>query len=259
MTKDKLQAELLEKIKGGIKPSDLKKSNNPSIKPVKKPLPDPYNEPDDGYESDSSIPKAPPLPETKQIKQLKKDVKYWSQTANTHLKNLQLAQAKISLLEEQNQSLKKPSKDQKELLKEKNKQIEIIAKENEQNLQKANKATELLNKQSESIRKAKEVIKELQSKITEQEQTIETMKNKAKTTAHANDTNNKLEINEPKDMNMRQTKTFLCSECNQAKPHSELSRAFNSFSFCLDCSKKARHQAQEQKTKPQLDFTCHLC
>jgi len=65
--KDKLQAELLEKIKGGIKPSDLKKKK--PIKPEK----------DLGYESGEDkpkIPPAPPLPETKQIKQLKKDVKY---------------------------------------------------------------------------------------------------------------------------------------------------------------------------------------
>jgi hypothetical protein len=123
MTKDKLQAELLEKIKGGIKPSDLKKSNNPSIKPVKKPLPDPYNEPDDGYESDSSIPKAPPLPETKQIKQLKKDVKYWSQTANTHLKNLQLAQARISLLETDLSVVKSFNKDLQEQVKPSKNQV----------------------------------------------------------------------------------------------------------------------------------------
>jgi len=263
MTKDKLQAELLEKIKGGIKPSDLKKKK--PIKPEK----------DLGYESGEDkpkIPPAPPLPETKQIKQLKKDVKYWSQTANTHLKNLQLAQARISLLEEQVNQSKNQVKEAnhhrllsnwEEQLAEKNKQIEIIAKENEQNLAKANKATELLNKQSESVRKAKELIqeqaqsiKELQAENKAKDKTISDLQNQVKTTAHANDTNNKPETKENPEL----IKTFTCSECNQARPQEQLSRVFGSFSFCLDCSKKARHQAQEQKTKPQLqDFTCHLC
>ena len=75
MNKDKLQAELLAKVKAGIKPSDLK---NPSKKPSKKPLsPSPIAENDEGYESDQSksIPVAPPTP-TKQIKALQKEVKF---------------------------------------------------------------------------------------------------------------------------------------------------------------------------------------
>src|SRR3954466_9315893 len=55
MTKLDLQKELLEKVKPGMKPSDLKK----------KPTPQPKVS-DEGYESDSSdksIPVAPPLPE----------------------------------------------------------------------------------------------------------------------------------------------------------------------------------------------------
>ncbi len=246
MNKDKLQQELLEKIKGGIKPSDLKKL---SKKQSKKPLSPPpieldQKEKDLGYESDSSIPPAPPLPETKQIKDLKRDVKYWSQTANTHLKNLQLAQAKVSLLEEQVKK-QKPLKTESELLKEKNKQIEIIAKENEKNLQKANKATELLNKQSLSIKNAAQLIKQQQQKIAEQDKTIADMKNQAKTT-----------VKDPIE-----NKTFTCSECSQTKSQDQLSRVFGSCSFCLACSKKARQAAQEQKeVKPQpIDFTCVVC
>jgi hypothetical protein len=109
MTKTDLQKELLAKIKPGTKPSDLKK---PSQKPLKKSVsPSPIVQDsqktadfksDEGYssEEEKNIPTPPPLPTTK-IKQLEKDIKYWSTTANNHLKNLQLAQARISLLEEQ--------------------------------------------------------------------------------------------------------------------------------------------------------------
>jgi hypothetical protein len=77
MTKLDLQKELLEKVKPGMKPSDLKKK-----KPKR---PSPLAEKDQGYESDNSIkiPKAPPLPkpssaigEPKQVKALKRDVEY---------------------------------------------------------------------------------------------------------------------------------------------------------------------------------------
>jgi hypothetical protein len=75
MNKDKLQAELLAKIKPGMKPSDLKK---PSKKPPKKPLsPPPIEIKDEGYESDQSksISTPPPTP-TKQLKTLQKEVKF---------------------------------------------------------------------------------------------------------------------------------------------------------------------------------------
>jgi chromosome segregation ATPase len=223
MTKSKLQQEqnaliqeLLAKVREGIKPSDLKKPKK-NLKP----------QVDDGYESDSSnksIPTPPPLPNS-QIKELKTQVSFWSNTANNHLKNLQLAQAKITSLQEQIQKLKtqKTPPKESELLKDKNHQIEIIALENEKNL----------------------------AKVNQLNQTIAELKNQAK-----NPNQNQVKTTE----NKPETKTFTCAECNQSKPQSELSRVFGSFSFCLDCSKKARHQAQEQKTKPQpLDFTCYLC
>jgi len=76
MNKDKLQAELLAKVKAGIKPSDLK---NPSKKPSKKPLsPSPIAENDEGYESDQSnksIP-TPPISPNQKIKALQKEVKF---------------------------------------------------------------------------------------------------------------------------------------------------------------------------------------
>ena len=58
----------------------------------------------------------------------------------------------------------------------------------------------------------------------------------------------------------REIKTFRCSDCQQEKSQGELSRAFNNFSFCLECSKKARQQAQQEKSRPEpQDFTCHTC
>ncbi|HEY6436922.1 MAG TPA: hypothetical protein VIY47_10040 [Ignavibacteriaceae bacterium] len=226
MTKDKLQKELLAKIREGIKPSDLKRP-----KRIIKPQVDDrrlsgFDKPDEGYESDSSdksIPTPPPLPNN-QIQELQTQVKFYSTTANNHLKNLQLAQAKISGLEEQVRELKtkRPDKTPSELLKEKNKQIEIIALENEKNLKR---------------------ISELNKTIAHLEKHIK------------NPSENKAEPIGPQP-----TKTFSCSECQQTKPQSELSRVFGKFSFCLECSKQARHQAQKEKSKPQpLEFICHLC
>ena len=91
----------------------------------------------------------------------------------------------------------------------------------------------------------KQEIRELQAKNQELNKAISDLKNQS----------------EPmENINPEPVKTFTCSECNQAKPQDQLSRVFGSFSFCLDCSKKARQTATQQKTKPQpLDFTCHLC
>src|SRR5436190_5719135 len=94
--------------------------------------------------------------------------------------------------------------------------------------------------------KYKQEIKELQAKNQDLTKTIETLKNPAEPT---------------ENIKSEEIKTFLCSECNQTKPQTELSRVFGSFSFCLDCSKKARKEAQKEKeTKPQIEeFICHLC
>ena len=182
--KDKLKAELLEKVKPGMKPSDLKKKN---------PIPQPPK--DEGYESDQSnqsIPKAPPLPNQKlldQISSLKKQLQIYQDFKEADLKIKEKYKETISQLKQSNDDLIK---------------------------------------------------------------TVEYLRNQL--TALGNQ-NNKPEINEPKEV-----KTFLCSECQQTKPHSELSRVFGKFSFCLDCSKKARQTATQQKSKPQpQEFICHLC
>jgi len=135
MTKQDLQKELLEKVKEGIKPSDLKKRK---VKP-KTP------EKDEGYSSEEE--KIIPTVPTKKEKELQKQVNFWSTTANNHLKSLQLAQAKVSNLEEEIRELKskKTPKSESELLQEKNKQIEIIAKENEKNVEKVKELEISLN------------------------------------------------------------------------------------------------------------------
>ena len=84
MNKDKLQQELLEKVKPGMKPSDLKR-----------PIPQPQVK-DEGYESDKSdqsIPKAPPLPNQQiqslqsQITSLKKQLQTYKDFKEADLKH----------------------------------------------------------------------------------------------------------------------------------------------------------------------------
>ena len=67
MTKLDIQQELLEKVKPGTKPSDIKRQVKLSPKPVNQ---------DEGYESDSSgksIPTAPPLP-NQELKSLQNQI-----------------------------------------------------------------------------------------------------------------------------------------------------------------------------------------
>src|SRR4051812_27063326 len=174
MTKD-FQQELLEKVRPGTKPSDIKKQAQKQAKTL--PSPSPIEIKDDGYESDKSdkIPVALPLP-------------------NQDLQN------QITSLQKQLQ-LYKDFRESDMKIKER--------------LQQDNKL--------------------LKEKLAQQENPVET-------TA------------EPQP----ETKTFLCSNCQQTKPYHELSRKFGEFTFCLECSKQARKQAQQEKEKPE-EFICHSC
>src|SRR3954452_10878042 len=81
MTKDQLQKELKDKVKPGVKPSDLKKLKR--------------------SKSADDIPKTSPLPSpNKQITQLQEQVKFHTGVAANYLKSLQTSQAKVSELEE---------------------------------------------------------------------------------------------------------------------------------------------------------------
>src|SRR5438128_780540 len=66
--------------------------------------------------------------------------------------------------------------------------------------------------------------------ITEYKKTIAELKSQAKPT---------------KEPQPQEIKTFLCSSCQQTKPTQQLSRVFGDCSFCLECSKTARQQAQQ--------------
>src|SRR4051812_19270103 len=142
MTKTDLQKELLEKVKPGTKPSDIKKG-------VKKPtlkgdLPPSIVEKDQGYESDSSdksIPTAPPLPNKNlldQITSLKKQLQTYKDFKEADLK-----------------------------IKERYKQeIEQLKK--------------VIGKSNILIADKEKVIKELQAKNKEQDKTISDLQNQVK-------------------------------------------------------------------------------
>src|SRR5438045_3989705 len=113
MNKDKLQQELLAKIKPRTKPSDLKRP--------KRPIPQPQK--DEGYESDQSdqsIPKELPLPNQQiqslqsQITSLKKQLQVYQDFKEADLKikekyKQEIAEYKqtISQLQTENSSLNK--------------------------------------------------------------------------------------------------------------------------------------------------------
>ena len=218
MTKTDLQKELLEKVKGGIKPSDLKK---PSKLP-KSPSPISINEErslsdfsksdDEGYfsEEEQKIPTPPILP-TKQIKELQNQVNFWSTTAQNHLKSLQLAQAKVSNLEEEVKELKnlKTPKSESELLIEKNKQIEIIALENEKNKKKVKELEISLKSLKNKIELDKETISKLQEKVKEQHKTMEDLQKQSKSKEN--------DKQEP-------IKTFFCDSCQLTKTGTYIKR-----------------------------------
>src|SRR3954452_501114 len=104
MTKE-FQQELLEKVKPGMKPSDIKK-----LSEISKPL-SPIVEKDDGYESDKSdkIPTAPPLPNQdlqNQITSLKKQLQVYQDFKEADLKIKENYKKTIEQLREENKLLK---------------------------------------------------------------------------------------------------------------------------------------------------------
>src|SRR5437764_12841274 len=120
-TKDKLQAELLEKVKEGIKPSDLKKK---PLKPSKKSvLPPPIVQSDEGYSSDHSdlgIPTPPPLPNSQiknlqlEVSSLKKRLATYQDFKEADLKIKEKYKQTISQLEQKNRELTKTIAELKE-------------------------------------------------------------------------------------------------------------------------------------------------
>src|SRR4051812_2671982 len=179
--KDKLQQELLAKIKPGTKPSDLKKKSKKLSKTSQSP-PIEISK-DQGYESDSSdksIPKAPPLPSK-------------SFAASDYTSSKEVYRENFAAHADQNKKLLD----------------QITALQKQLQLYKDFRESDLKIKEG-----YKQTIADLQQKITEQDKTIENLKTQAKTKENVK--------SEPTE-----TKTFTCSDCNQEKPQSELSRVFN--------------------------------
>ena len=138
MTKENLQKELKEKVKEGIKPSDLKKlKRSKSADDIPSPsAPIPLKK----SQSQIEIPLRPSSKE--QITQLQGKVQFHAETAANYLKSLQTSQAKVSGLEtdlsvvkalnkELQEKLKAnpPSALLSEQLKEKQREVESLRKE----------------------------------------------------------------------------------------------------------------------------------
>src|SRR4051812_33100437 len=108
MTKENLQKELLEKVKPGTKPSDIRKLKR--------------------SKSADDIPSAPPLPTSVPLQksqseipltqssakptftQLQEQVRFHAETAQNYLKSLQVSQAKVCELENFNKDLQEKLK-----------------------------------------------------------------------------------------------------------------------------------------------------
>jgi hypothetical protein len=114
MTKQDLQKELKEKVKEGVKPSDLKKlKRSKSADDI--PSPSTQSIPLKKSQSHLEIPLQPSSKE--QITQLSEQVKFHTQTASNYLQALQKAQAKVSGLETDLSVVKAFNKDLQEQLK----------------------------------------------------------------------------------------------------------------------------------------------
>jgi len=99
MTKDQLQKELKEKVKAGVKPSDLKKlKKSKSLDDLPSPPPNP---PLKKSHSQLEIPLPTQASKDQIIKQLKQDLLFTQNTAANYLTSLSAAQAQLTQLQEQ--------------------------------------------------------------------------------------------------------------------------------------------------------------
>lgn len=209
MIKLDLQKELLEKIKPGIKPRDLKKPNKNS-QGIPTPPPSPIIVPldkkisqkqgpksiltspivqDEGYESDSSIisneqPLKSNQKENQQIKQLQQEVNYWVTTASNYLTNLQRIMAELDQTQEEIKDLKK-------------KKPETLNQAAEQALMEAN----------QKLRTQAEIIQNLQEKNEKLTKTMQYLQNQVKTPKEI----------KPEPIKEPKLYLFTCSICDQNK------------------------------------------
>ena len=127
MTKQKLQQELLEEVKEGVKPSDLKKlKRSKSADDIPSPsTPIPLKK----TQSQLEIPLTQPNSK-EQISNLKEQVKFHAETAANYLKSLQSSQARVSELEGKIKN--PPSSLLQDQLKEKQKEVEKLREQLEE-------------------------------------------------------------------------------------------------------------------------------
>src|SRR5205823_3793237 len=149
MNKDQLQQELKEKIKEGIKPSDLKKKktgeNIGSIPtpPPPPPIIDKEEKPNQNPVNSDDL----PSPIAYKIKKLEEEVKFWSDKSANYLKNLQELTAENDNLKEQK---KEPiNKELEQALKEANEKIRELQAE--------------IQAQNKTIKHLQELVKSLQN------------------------------------------------------------------------------------------------
>jgi len=132
MTKTKLQSELKEKVKPGIKPSQLKRSKSAESIPL------PPTPPLTKSKSAEHIPLQPSLSE--QIKQLKQDLVFSQNTAQNYLQRLQKLEPELDNLKAELKTLKETNTN----LVDKNNELRLQAlkdfdqhRENQQGLEQA--------------------------------------------------------------------------------------------------------------------------
>src|SRR3954447_19960316 len=158
MNKTKLQQELKEKIKPGIKPSKLKSLNKneqseqlkkkdeenkasfthgiptPPDSPILKPIGDNNSLDPISLTDEENIHNPKFNPYIGKVKELQEGIDFWSQTANNHLHNLQKLTAENDILTTELKELQ-PSKSQQELelaLKEANNKIRKLQGQEDQ-------------------------------------------------------------------------------------------------------------------------------
>jgi hypothetical protein len=247
MTKLDLQKELLEKIKPGTKPSDLKKdrekpakipvspspieiSQEPRPKPLKKPLQSNEPEKDEGYQSDplltptpsedgySSEEENPKVNKNQDPSKGEEEIIF--KTFSDQEENLQ---KQIKTLQTQLQLYKDFKEADLKIKERQKKQIEQLTRANSNLTAGMDRLTKLNQQLNKSV-------KELQTKLKEKDKTISDLKNQAKPTA---------EIKEEK------TKTFYCNGCQQNKTGTPTLRKIDS--------------PFEPRTHKKLCYLCPSC
>jgi chromosome segregation ATPase len=176
MTKEQLQKELQEKVKAGVKPSDLKKlKRSKSADDIPSPTPNiPLKKSHSHLEI--PLPQQPSL--SQQVKQLKQNLLFTQNTADNYLQSLQLAQAQIIQLQEQ---LKvKPTKNQSSQTEPENSQ-ELKQKINQLEEQILQLRLDKITEFGEYYEKKQELTQELDENITTGIQEIQRLENKLNT------------------------------------------------------------------------------